>query len=136
MNTPNFNPEAHVAGLIAELPDDFGDLTPSDLRSLMTAHEAILDILRESALAAEAVLDRIEPRITSPTQPIAEVMTEAEQAEFEGAHRRHMHAERASAALNTWEERSGAARYGWPCMGPSDPCTIEAPDGTLELRIK
>lgn len=128
--------EAAVAELIATLPDDFGKLTLPQVEAIHAAHTAIMEIKTASNDAQQAILDRIVPRLTSPTQTIGEVATAAEIAEVDGLNRRYLMAERAGVALDAWEDRAGAARYGIPPREDHEPVMMEDPDGTLTIGVE
>lgn len=135
MTTWQSDPEAAVAELIASLPDDFGSLTFPQLRAVGEAHGHIAEAYVAAAHAQRSVLDRVVARGCPPDAPFGEHATEAEAAEMHAALRRSMSAERADAALNAWERRAGAPRYGLGGGLPVEPGFIEMPDGTLAVRV-
>jgi AcrR family transcriptional regulator len=131
--------EAAAAELIARLPDDWREMRLPEMETRAELSQSIFDAMNESLDILDAVFDQLRPRVTSPDQTLGEVATEAEAAMFDGALRVNLSAERARAALEGWDERSGYNAYlrsqGVELNHPVEPSTVEAPDGTLTLMV-
>ena len=131
-----------AAGLIADLPEEAGDLRLPQLRRLVELRESIAAAMEEAAHLSGAMVDRAEERQheagAPPDARIGDYLTAVEAAEWERSERRYLDAERAAAALDGWADRSGYNAMGEELTGrkPPEPLAmsvIEDPDGSLLL---
>jgi len=122
------------AALIARHPDDAAQLSDRHWRELVGVSKAVFADLREAVAALRRIVELADRRSASDDDDrLCDLLTEAERAEFAGAQRRVLCAERAEAALAAWAERTGAERCGF-AIAARAMTTSEEPDGKLVIH--
>jgi hypothetical protein len=124
-----------VAELIAQLPGDVNEMTVADGEAFYALRMNIAEAGMAAAEAIKAVIEPAGSRGCHEQSPVVEFLTGEERAALDRLMRRALDAERAQAALDAWEDRSGLAEFTLRMSGiPRIEAAVtlaEDPDGDL-----
>jgi len=96
-----------AAKLIAELPDDAGDLTVENMQALIDLREKIAAVNAKQIDKMREMRDLAKSRGWGSNEPIGRYITKSEADSYEHLEYRALDADSAYDALRDWEERAG-----------------------------